>query len=743
MTIPIERSLETLAIEDGFLRFKKDLEAKKASGLMNSAQSKLFSKQYPEALRLVQELSEEVKRGPTMQWRVILKDFDKDKLTYIVLYNMIQSVLLESSKTKSLSNITLDILNTNNIKDPPDPVFQEYLTLAIQLYTKLLELSIFEEYQTGKSIYYLTFSDNTLEELHKALEWESYMKPLWRPMVTKPKSVTEGSYIASELSKRLTLVRTFSRTQKALLEPLVSSQTPFVKACDAIQAVPLKINQWMLPILKESYELNLAIGSIPTNALPKGTTTAKRLLRSQLKSHQAAFLADLEEAKHYAAYDEVYLPVTLDFRGRVYAKPYLNHQRADYVKAIWLFAEGKPMDTPEAVEWLKIHIANTGDFDKVSKKPFSDRIQWVNDNFVRIYETIQEPFSDLWWTAADAPFSFLAGCRELVNFTHVGAKYVCHLPVAVDGSCSGLQHYSAMLRDEIGAKSVNLVHSSKPEDVYKEVANVVNQLVMQEQDDPLAKEWLNHKIDRKVTKRATMTLCYGSKQYGWREQLMEDFMSKYQAQVNLGQLDKHPFEHPGKASGFMAKKLDIALRNTVKAALEGMEWLQDVAGLLSKEEKPVIWTTPLGFPVVNEYMTPIEKVISVNINRRRVRTKLALGFTDKLKGSKQRSTIAPNFVHSYDASHLMQVVLAAKEHGIDDFLLIHDSFGCLPSDMQRFSEIVREQFVELYSKNDPFMVIYSYALSILSDKAKKKLTPPPPKGKLDLSEVLKSKYAFA
>jgi len=220
-------------------------------------------------------------------------------------------------------------------------------------------------------------------------------------------------------------------------------------------------------------------------------------------------------------------------------------------------------------------------------------------------------------------------------------------------------------------------------------------------------------------------------------------MSKYKAQVDTGQLDKHPFESPGKASSYMANKLDIALRMTVEKALEGMEWLQQVAGLLAQEGHPVIWLSPLGFPVVNEYFTPIEKRLDITINKRRVQTKLMLGFTDQLKASKQRTTIAPNFVHSYDASHLMMTVLEAKDRGIDSFLLIHDSFGCLPSDMQEFSEIVKEQFVTLYKHNDPFMAIYLYAMSVLSNKGKTKLTPPPEKGTLNLNEVLKSNYAFA
>lgn len=54
-------------------------------------------------------------------------------------------------------------------------------------------------------------------------------------------------------------------------------------------------------------------------------------------------------------------------------------------------------------------------------------------------------------------------CLQHVNT----ATYVSHLPVHMDGSCNGLQHYAALGRDEAGGKAVNLLPSDKPQDVYK------------------------------------------------------------------------------------------------------------------------------------------------------------------------------------------------------------------------------------------------------------------------------------
>lgn len=741
MNQSIQAVFDTLALEDGAVRYDKDDSYKRKHKMITSSEWPLFREAYPLVADQVYQAATMKMSGMKRQpWQDVLAEVGTDNSAYIGLQSAFQTAIAMDTETNAASIIGKLIYGQLKTK----PEVKDVLTLGLQVLSCVMETGLFVLVdQEGTNSYKtLEFTEEAVQQMHSLKEWQRYMHPIYRPMVTKPRSIVEGSYIDPKLAGTVQMVKTMNKEQKALISAAAKGGAKFVEACDVIQSVPLKINQWILPIQEQTYKLGLAIGSIPTSALPEGNSPDNRRLRSQLRSQQAGFLTDLHEAKHFAQFDEVYLPATMDFRGRVYAKPHLNHQRADYVKAMWLFAEGKEL-TADGVKHLKIHIANCGDFQKMSKAPFDARIKWVNDNFPKIYDTVMDPWADLWWTQADSPFCFLVACRELVGFVEEGADYICHLPVAIDGSCSGLQHYSAMLRDIQGAKSVNLIPTEAPGDVYKDVAQIVNELVMQDHDDPMAKEWLQHKIDRKVTKRATMTLCYGSKQYGWREQIMEDFMDVYKKEIALGLRQAHPFSEPGKAAAYIAKKLDIALRMTVKAAVEGMDWLQDTAAVLAKENKPLVWTTPVGFPVVNGYYEPILKQIDIKIRGRRLRNRLLLGYTENLKKTKQRSTIAPNFVHSYDACHLMMVALQAKKEGIDSFLLIHDSFGCLPSDMERFSEIVREQFVQLYENHDPFMAIHENALIALSEKGREQLEMPPSKGQLKIEDVQQSKYAFA
>lgn len=73
------------------------------------------------------------------------------------------------------------------------------------------------------------------------------------------------------------------------------------------------------------------------------------------------------------------------------------------------------------------------------------------------------------------PWQTLATCFEIANAIRSGnpATYISHLPVHQDGSCNGLQHYAALGRDDVGAKSVNLHPYDKPSDVYSDVVELV------------------------------------------------------------------------------------------------------------------------------------------------------------------------------------------------------------------------------------------------------------------------------
>ncbi|MCY4724629.1 DNA-dependent RNA polymerase, partial [Escherichia coli] len=93
--------------------------------------------------------------------------------------------------------------------------------------------------------------------------------------------------------------------------------------------------------------------------------------------------------------------------------------------------------------------ANTAGVDKVD---FAERIKFIDDNHENIMSVAADPIANTWWAEQDSPFCSLAFCFEYAGVQHHGMNYNCSLPLAFDGSCSGIQHFSAMLRDEIGGR---------------------------------------------------------------------------------------------------------------------------------------------------------------------------------------------------------------------------------------------------------------------------------------------------
>lgn len=112
----------------------------------------------------------------------------------------------------------------------------------------------------------------------------------------------------------------------------------------------------------------------------------------------------------------------------------------------------------------------------------------------------------------------------------------------------------------------------------------------------------------------------------------------------------------------------------------------------------------------------------------------------KIDTAAQKRGIAPNFVHGMDASALVLAVNEAKQHGVDSFALIHDSFGTHAADSARLAESLREAFVRLYEDHDVLEAFREEVQGCLPDTV---LPPTPQRGTLDLGLVRHSKYFFA
>jgi DNA-directed RNA polymerase len=313
-----------------------------------------------------------------------------------------------------------------------------------------------------------------------------------------------------------------------------------------------------------------------------------------------------------------------------------------------------------------------------------------------------------------------------------------------------------MMRSKREGTLVNLVPSEHPSDLYQTVADRVKELVEADATNgsDVAKVVLLNGVTRKLCKRATMTFAYSSQEYGFREQLMDDFMRPAQVEVLQGKLPAHPWammrtDKEGNtkldggwtAASYLAKLIWRAVNEIVTDACTGMAFFRRCAQLLAHEGKGLVWVTPIGLPVLHLYSEYKVKKVKLFLHDREVRLFTQTEPTTVVNKAKAADAVSPNVVHSMDSAALMLCVLDCVAAGVKDFSLIHDSFGAHPNDTEIMYVAVRQSLISMYENYCPFEEIRSQTHGALD--AKDKVPTIPTKGDLDLGDIMQSAYAFA
>lgn len=593
--------------------------------------------------------------------------------------------------------------------------------------------------------------------------------PVFAPIKVRPQPWTsvKGTIVTHGRTFGVRLMRTRNRkivdavVQKAIAD---GKMPDVLESLNSAQDTPWAINRPIADMVRWAYETGVKVEGLPSKddveppakvkpwdnmtdderlAWRKSAETVKKLNRA-LEAQRSVIMTDLATAD-YLGTEAFWTPMNLDYRGRVYSVCHFSFQRADYVRGMFQFAEGRRLgDT--GLYWLKVHLANCGDFGKVSKASFDDRVAWVDENLDKLYEVATDPKDCLWWTKADSPFLFLAACIDVCRaMVHSDpSQYVSHIPVSFDGSCSGLQHLCAMTKAPEGIL-VNLGVTDKTNDIYQVVADRTKAHLEAEGDpekQPMARMALDFGVTRSFVKRQVMTYAYSSPIGGMREQIKQDYMIPLQYKVLSGELAEHPF---GTEWHVVAQYLATVIYRTIEEVVhypaQAMKFLQRIASTMSHEGKPLIWHTPLGLPVVLKYPKSDEVRHHLYLSDTKFSVTL---MTDQpgIDKSSMRNAVAPSFVHSYDACHLMETVLEAKNTGITDVALVHDSFGCHAGVAQDFRRAIINSFVWLYETSDPLADALRDAHDQI-DTNGHRLPEAISYGDLKIEDISNAEYAFA
>lgn len=601
--------------------------------------------------------------------------------------------------------------------------------------------------------------DGLMDWLSAAMDDELVFSPVFMPTLIPPKpwnGPKDGGYW-TPFVKTPFLVRFKasheSQRQRAIDEYMALDMSEVYEALNFVQETGWKINQRVFDVAKKVWDKDLAIAGFPRQEeehVPARPVEAEHDedIRKEWNKHASKIRTrNAKRISHYIGlrrclimaerlHDEsvFYFPHMLDFRGRMYPiVSDLSPQGEDLHRGLLTFHEGKPIGE-DGAQWLAVQIANLFGVDKVS---LEDRVKWTTakkDDWLLI---ASDPIANREWCDADDPWQALAAIFELVEFYKQGPTYISHLPIRVDGSCNGIQHLSAMVKDEVGGAAVNLLESDAPRDIYQEVADILYDRLDKRRGDIHADMWLelfDVGIPRSVTKRPVMILPYGGSRMAYI-QYTREWLEEHDPDAEY-----IPEEHRNKALGYLIKLMWDAVSEKVVKAREVMEWLQQCSKVAATSGLPLYWVTPMGFVVRHFYGERKMRKIETNIDGQRVQ----LGdwqIQPTLDKRSQAKGIAPNFVHSMDASALMACAIICKDNGITALTTIHDSYGTHASDMWTLYTCIREGFIQTYQQ--PVLQDFQAACGDVLGCEKATWPRFPSCGNLDLEAVRHSDYFFA
>jgi DNA-directed RNA polymerase len=464
----------------------------------------------------------------------------------------------------------------------------------------------------------------------------------------------------------------------------------------------------------------------------------RKALRQRIEQHRLR-----KTVRRFVDRPEIYFAHQLDWRGRVYpVSPDISPHGNDKQRALLEFAHGDPL-TESGVFWLKVHVANTYGFDKVS---FEDRARWTEDNEDLILSVAAHPLDDTRWHAVSKKtrWQFLAACFAYADYSRDGIGSPCRVPVMLDGTCSGLQHWAALLRDESVGQHVNLVPGlEKPGDLYARAAERANVALREAavRGEPWAAEWLAFKIDRSVTKPVVMGFPYGKS----FSSILDDVRDAVNALVDEGKRPPlswlHTKEGAATVYAVLAKFVRDATIAEVERPSDGHEYVKAIVDEWKRVTPAVApsWVSPSGWPVVAEYRKSGARSLQLTaeIEGRTIKPRYFTG-KGEMNWTAVRAAMAPNFIHSMDGAHVALSLSRAAELGITQLAVVHDAFGTTPSRTEQFAQVLREAFVEVH-RGHPLKELEARLVAAGGTR----LPELPQEGRLEIEGIAQARYLFS
>lgn len=299
--------------------------------------------------------------------------------------------------------------------------------------------------------------------------------------------------------------------------------------------------------------------------------------------------------------EKIYLPVFMDFRGRIYPlASYLNYQGGDIARSLLNFnSDNKPSDDNQHI---LIYLCNVFGHNNRSMK---SRINWAKTTLPymgELYEQDRNKFDEEFLCKAKEKAQFMSCFLSIYKsfLSCEGSKRSysnSKTPVLFDATCSGMQHLSALTTNIDLATLVNLTnHELK--DFYAHCADIVKQVIAELPDKKLSETLSKVKITRKLVKLPVMTIPYNIGLESLTEKITDKFKKRFD---DIGDNKKKllfivPGEftvngEPLELTGSEAGKLGSITYHTVKSLMPPIKplkkYFEGMIDVLEKLNKPI------------------------------------------------------------------------------------------------------------------------------------------------------------
>lgn len=642
--------------------------------------------------------------------------------------------------------------------------------------------------------YVVELAPKAVAWLKEAVETQAFRATNNRAMICPPRpwhGPHNGGYLLGDDLRidTTSMIRGIPPVRKAIEAALEADDafglaTPVFKALNALQETPFAINEALQDVARQATASGLKLDGLPgsfrhervSKAPPTGDSETdkalfgewkrkqaevenrnarniSKVLRSKAVLVEAAELHELE-VEGIIGNGPLWFAHRVDSRGRMYpAGNALNPQGSDLARSLLRFHNGKPIGNSRGPFWLAAQVAKAFGKDKQS---WADREKWTNGNEELIRRVASNPLGNRseWKRQSDKLWAALAAAREWTAYLDNGRSpnFITTLPIFIDGTCNGLQHFAALSGDPKLAKLVNLKPADKREDIYQSVAKEALRdiLVRAKKGRPLDRRiahlWLRiigEEAPRSMAKTVVMTKPYGSTNKVALDAAWEFLDKKDPHRLAWG--GDVPASDVPKMIGWLSNRIQNALHGRTASADKIMKWLQDATRLLCDHDvaDKIDWRTPTGFPWKNLHYGHTAQDKKSTVAGKIHTITLAENDTRKFIRKDAVSAVAANLIQGLDAAAMMFAINEANSRGVTDMMAIHDCIGGLAPDMEIIADAVRVGFVKCHEA----MPLESFREAVLmvlpDDEARAKLRELPGRGEFDVRRVLSSKYCFS